>query len=157
LPLAAGVVVLAGCGSVQAPPPVPPHSVAEQTWIANAYRFIELLESRIALTEPGGATVPSARKALSNTSDLYSTLVAYTYFSSCNSELASVGRPSARAERVVGTLIVACGRLEHASTLFHLAVTQNKPSLLVRATRISAGADPLLYRATSELVSLGGR
>ena len=154
--LAAGLLVLAGCGSIKAPPPVPAHSAAERTWMANAYRFIQLLESRITLAGAGGATVRSARKALSDTSDLYSTLVAYTYFGGCNAEIASVGRPSTRAERVVGTLIRRARRLERASRLFHLAVTQKKPLDARAATRLSAGADPLLYRATAELVALGG-
>jgi len=152
-----GACGLAGCGSAQSPPPVvPPHSAAERLWAANASRLIQLLESRIALTAAGGANVRSARAALSDTSDLYTTLVAYTFFSGCNTEIASVGRPSARAERVVATLISACARLEHASTLFHLAVTRKEPQLLVRATHLSATADPLLYRATAELVALRG-
>jgi hypothetical protein len=153
--LALGALVLAGCGSTpSAPPAVPPHSAAERVWVANAYRLIQLLESRIALTAAGGSSVGSARAALSSTSDLYTMLVAYTFFGGCNSEIASIGTPSARAEHVVDTLVSACSRLERASTLFHLAVTRKQPRLLVRATRLSATADPLLYRASEELVAL---
>jgi hypothetical protein len=150
----AGGLALAACGSAQPPPPVPPHSAAERLWVDNAYRFIQLLEARLTLAAAGGSSLPAARKALSNTSDLYSTLVAYTYFGDCNPELASVGRPSARAAPAVRTLIAVCGRLERASNLFHLAVTRSEPKLLLRASRLDRAAAPLLYRASSELAAL---
>jgi hypothetical protein len=153
--LAAGAVGLTACGSAPPPvPPSPPHSAAERHWIDNAYRLVDLLESRVSLTAAGGSSVATARKALTNASSLYTTLVAYTFFGGCNSEIASVGRPSARAAHVVRTLIAACARLERASTLFHLAVTRNRPALLVRATQLSQAAVPLLFRAGSELAAL---
>jgi hypothetical protein len=139
---------------VPAPPPTPPHSVAERHWVDDAYRLIQLLESRVTLAAAGGTSIRSARQALDNASSLYTTLVAYTYFGGCNSEVASVGAPSERGQHVVQTLISACGHLERASALFHLAVTRNQPRLLLRATQLSQAAVPLLVRASSELAAL---
>jgi hypothetical protein len=150
---AAAVSALAACAT--STPALPrAHSAAERQWIDNASRFIGTLDSDVLLSASGGANLASARRALSDQSDLYTMLVAYTLFGGCSPALANVGTPSARVGRVVETLSSACLRLEHASALFEQAVKRNDPHALLVATRIVLNTEPLLYKAKAELSAL---
>jgi hypothetical protein len=150
---AAAVSALAACAT--STPALPrAHSATERQWIDNASRFIGTLDSDVLLSASGGANLASARRALSDQSDLYTMLVAYTLFGGCSPALANVGTPSARVGRVVETLSSACRRLEHASALFEQAVKRNDPHALLVATRIVLNTEPLLYKAKAELSAL---
>lgn len=74
--LAAGT--LAACGGTTAPAPPATHSAAERSWLDNAGRFIETLDSDITLSADGGANLATARRALTDESSIYGMLVAYT-------------------------------------------------------------------------------
>lgn len=141
---------LVACGT-QAEPAPSRHSAAERIWVANAVRFVATVESDILATTVGGANPATARKALASDSDVYSMLVAYSFFGDCNRELANLGTASAAARQVVTLLLRACRRLEHASLLFEQAVSRNEPRTLVAAGRASLVVEPLLARARLRL------
>jgi hypothetical protein len=151
--LLAGTVLagaLVACGTRVEPAPNR-HSTAERIWVANAVRFVATAESDILATTVGGANLATARKALANDSDVYSMLVAYSFFGDCNRELANLGTASADARQIVTLLLQACRRLERASMLFEQAVSRNEPRTLVAAGRASLVAEPLLTQAQLQL------
>jgi hypothetical protein len=149
------VLLAAGCGGhVPAPAQPPAGSVAERQWIDNATRLVAELNADINLSASGGADLATARHAMSDESDIYTMLVAYSLFGDCGRTLAAVGSPSQRTQHVVAIIISACGRLERASTLFQRAMTGNRAEALLAATRTAAGAAPILARASVALARL---
>jgi hypothetical protein len=154
--LAAAVAAsnLAGCGGVTNVPAPRPGSSAERAWLDGAGRFVAELQSDLFLSASGGANLATARRAMHDQNDVYTMLVAYNLFGDCNRELADVGIPARQAGRVVTLIITACGRLEHATTLFQAAMTRESPAALLDATRTAAAAAPLLVAAQSGLAAL---
>jgi hypothetical protein len=146
--------VLAGCGGSTARPSPPAHSPAEREWLDNADRFIGILDSDVLLSTAGGANLATARHALGDESAVYAMTVAYTFFGSCGRSLANAGTPSTRESHLAETLIGACRRLQHASTLFEQAMSRGRAQTLLAATRLVLGASPLLAQAKTELASL---
>jgi hypothetical protein len=152
----AAAALAASSGARSSPPAVPASSPLERQWVDNAARFVEALEAQLVRSAAGGSNLPSARKALDNVSDMYTMLIAYTYFDDCSRSLSNVGVPSRRLAGVVRTLTSACGRLQHASALFGKAVTGENAGLLLEATRLSLATEPLLYRARIALDAFSG-
>ena len=89
-----------------------------------------------------------------NDDDIYTMLVDYTDFGDCNHELGNIGVPAAGSEKIVALIISACGRLEHAASLFQDAMTNNRPVKLLAAARLAAEAAPLLADAQDGLAEL---
>jgi hypothetical protein len=145
---------LAGCGGTT--PAVTPaaHPANERAWLDNARRFVGTLDSDIALSVDGGANLATAKHALTDESDVYAMLVAYTFFGDCRPELTNVGTPGARERAVIRTLLAACGRLQRASTLFQEAMTRHSARALLAATRLTLGTAPSLARARDQLEAL---
>src|SRR6266511_930105 len=71
-------------------------TAGEQRWVAGVDAFANDLLANVELASNGGSDVASARRALRDMSDLYATLVAYTYFDGCSTMLRNVGAPSPR-------------------------------------------------------------
>lgn len=153
--IAAAALLLAACGSSSASPRV--DSAAERQWVANAGSLIGTLESDVLMSTVGGANLATARRALTDDSDVMTMLVAYDLFGDCGRSLANAGTPAPQASGVVQTLIAACSRLERASTLFQEAMTRRVPRPLLAASREVLTAEPLLERADSELAALRSR
>ena len=106
------------------------------------------------LSTAGGANLATARRALTSTSDVYTMLVAYTFFGDCMRELADTGVPSGRAKPVIALLAAACRRLEHAAALFERAMTKKQAGALVAAGTAALTAEPLVARARERLQAL---
>jgi hypothetical protein len=134
--LAAGVVVPARAAGH----PTRLLTADEQRWVTAARAFARDVEERVDLAAAGGSDLASARRALHDTSRLYATLVAYTYFASCSTILRKLGSPSPRLLAIAQPLARACRGFEHASALYAIAVQQNDPSALVAASQASLGA-----------------
>jgi len=146
-------MLLAACGSTAATAP-PARSEPDREWVDNARSFIGTLDSDVLMSTVGGANLASARRALSDESDIYTMLVAYDLFGDCGPAIANLGAPSRRVAQVVQTLISVCGRLENASTLFERAMSRHDAYPLLAASRMVLTATPLLSRASSELAAL---
>jgi hypothetical protein len=146
---------LAACGSItSSPSPPAAHSAAQRTWVESAGRFVAGLQVEILSSQNGGADLASARRAIANENDIYTMLVDYTDFGDCNRELGNIGVPAAGTGKVVALIISACGRLEHAASLFQNAMTYNRPAKLLAATLLAAKAAPLLAEAEDGLAKL---
>jgi hypothetical protein len=94
----------------------------------------------VALASAGGSDLASASRALHDTSHLYATLVAYTYFDSCSTILHNLGIPSLRLMPPARRLARACRAFEQASSLFEAAVQRDEPATLLAASRASLNA-----------------
>jgi hypothetical protein len=108
--------------------------------VGAAQAFTRDLEERVELASAGGSDQASAQRALHDTSRLYATLVAYTYFGRCSAILRNLGAPSPRLLPVDTMLARACGGFEYASSLFTLAVREDDRVALVAASRASLTA-----------------
>jgi hypothetical protein len=150
-PILAAALV-AGCGGSHTPTPAARSSL-ERDWLANARQLVATLEADVLLSADGGANVATARRALSNSSDLYAMVIAYTDFAGCGRVLGSFGRPAPAAEAARAALDAACVRLERAAALFHQAMSGNDVKTLLAATRASLAAEPLLVRTKEALAS----
>jgi len=152
---AAAALLLAGCTTSVASAPAA-RSPSERQWLSNADSFIGTLDSDILMSAAGGANLASARRALHDSSAIYTMLVAYELFGDCGHALANVGVPSARAAPVTRSLSSACARLEEASALFQEAMSRREAPRLLAATRMVLRAVPFLSAASAELAALGG-
>jgi hypothetical protein len=82
-------------------------------------------------------------------------LVAYNVFGACTGEVENFGGPPPRAAKpVLAVITKVCHRLEHATSLFTDAMTNDDPVALLAATRAANGAAPLLAEARSGLARL---
>jgi hypothetical protein len=144
--------LLAGCGGASHAPAPPAGSSLERDWLANARQLVATLQADILLSTSGGANVATARRALSNSSDLYGMAIAYTDFAGCGRVLGGFGRPAPAAEAARAALRAVCTRLERAAALFHEALSRNDATILLAATRASLAAEPLLVRTKEALV-----
>jgi len=134
----AALIGVAGCGASRTAPPV-----VSADWQANAGQVVQQLRADIAAAAVGGTTTHAAAKALHDTSDLYSLLVAYSDLGGCGQMVSSAAAPA----RVGRTLAPACRHLERASALFARATQRSDPAALVRATHEISLAQPSLIRA----------
>ena len=112
----------------------------EQRWVTAATAFTRDVEERVNLAAAGGSDLASARRGLHDTSRLYATLVAYTYFGSCSTILRNLGVPSPRLLAIAQTLARACRGFERASSLFAQAVRHDDAAALVAASQASLAA-----------------
>ena len=151
--LAAGA--LAACGSTSTAPPA--HSAGDRAWANSAGRFVAGLQTEILASQTGGSDLASARRAIANNNDVYTLLVDYTDFGSCNRELGNIGIPAPGSGKAVRLIVSACGRLERASALFQDAMTYNRPAKLVAAARLTAEAEPALAEAENTLAKLSAK
>jgi len=142
------LTALAGCGGTG---PSGPSRPADREWAANADGVIGILERDLALSASGGATLAAARRALADSSNLYTILVAYTDFGGCTHMVGSIGPPLPRFAKVTATLGGVCGSLERASALFTHATQASDPRSLLAATRLALATAPRLARARAEL------
>jgi hypothetical protein len=127
----------------------------EQRWVTAARAFARDVEQRVDLAAAGGSDLASARRALHDTSRLYATLVAYTYFASCSTTLRNLGPPSPRLLPIAQTLARACPSFEHASALYAAAVQHDDPGALVAASQASLAAFLRVVAARTALERLG--
>jgi len=125
--------------------------VLQRYWLANTRQLIATLEAYVLLAANGGANVATARRAISNSSDLYGMVIAYTYFEGCHKLLTSFGPPARADEAAAAPLGSACTKVEEAAAIFRRAMTRNDPRILLSATRAALAAEPLLVRARSAL------
>ena len=133
------VLVLIGCGSSHRRP-VPGE------WPTGAAVVIKQLRGDV-LAVVGADSVPAARHALVDESQLYGLLVAFSDVAGCRHMVSSLGtRPGrfARANRLLGR---ACRPLQRAATLFTRAATRTDPRALVAAVHRADAALALLDRA----------
>jgi len=142
---------LAACGGTSPKPLVAPH---DREWAANLEGVIEQFQRDLDLAAGGGATVPAARRALRDESNLYTILVAYTDFGGCSHMVAAAGATPPRFGRLQRTLATACGLLQQAAALFTRAITNHDPQALVEAGSKTRRALPLLLDAKDELVAV---
>lgn len=153
-PVAAALVAAvglatAGCGVTStAPPPSTP-----ARWAANATGVIVQLRQDVATAATLASTLPEARKALHDESDLFGLLVAYTDLGGCRAMVATAGIPAARLAAAARQLAAACVPLTRAGAQFSRAVAVTNAGMLVAAARSAAAADPLLLRALDRVAS----
>lgn len=139
LPLALACLALAaGCGGRA-------HRAASSTgeWRSNALGVLVQLREDVSLTATGSSTLAEARRALTNDSDLYALLLAYSDLGGCRATVAHAGAPP-ELERVLAR---PCRMLERAAASFTRATTRSDPRALLRAARQAHAAEPLLVRA----------
>ena len=148
LALALVVLLLSGCGSRGGGRG--PEQVAERDWTSGASLLLDGLDD--ALTRVTNAGV--GRLTLRNTSTLYEALLGYTFLGDCEEVLTKLGEPTRRQREVRDELRDACGRLEHASTVFTRAVELDSPRLLASAAREALGTAAQLDRARELLQPL---
>jgi hypothetical protein len=131
-------------------------AAADRLWLFNAVDFVSELQSDLSMSATGGANLATARRAIRDTSDIVTMLVAYNVFGDCTSEVKNFdGGPAPRvAKPVVVVIMEACHRLEHATSLFTDAMTNDDPVALLAATQAANGAAPLLAEARSGLARL---
>jgi hypothetical protein len=155
LAAAATVSAMAGCGSHTTPVVTQQSRAAERLWLFNAIDFVSQLQSDLSMSATGGANLATARRAIRDTSNVVTMLVAYNVFGDCTSEVENFGSPPPRAAKpVVAVITEACHRLEHATSLFTDAMTNDDPVALLAATQAASGAAPLLAEARSGLARL---
>jgi hypothetical protein len=150
----ATVSAMAGCGRPTTPV-VAQSRAAERLWLLNAVDFLGELQSDLAMSAIGGANLATARRAIRDPSDIVPMLVAYDVFGGCTGEVGNFGGPVPHvAEPVVAVLVEVCERLEHATSLFTDAMTNEDPVALLAATRAASSVAPLLTEARSGLARL---
>ena len=142
--------LLAGCGS-SSRTPAPPSPALERAWLENARQLVATLETDVLLSANGGANLATARRALSNSSDVYGMVLAYTDFASCGKLLGSFGPPGPAHAAARTTLGSVCKQVEEAAAIFHQAMSRNDPKILLAATRAALAAESLLVQAKAEL------
>lgn len=144
-------MLVAGCGSTHHAPTAVQRAELQRNWLANARQLIKTLEGDVLLTANGGANVATARRALSNTSDLFGMALAYTDFGGCETVLRSFGLPLPTDKAAFSALLSACVQVESAAALFRHAMVGNDPRILLSATSAALAAEPLLARAKAAL------
>jgi hypothetical protein len=137
-----GLVAVAAALGLAAPTVAAPGrlTAGERRWVEAVDAFATDLRSNVELAANGGGDLASARRALHDDSDLYATLVAYTYFGGCTATLRNVGAPSPRLAPAARALGRACRAFEHASALYARAVRRADPQALVAASSASLEA-----------------
>jgi hypothetical protein len=119
--------------------PAPPPA----QWQANARQVVEQLRADLAAAEIGGTTRAAAAKALTDVSDLYGLLVAYSDLAGCRAMVGATGAP----DGVVAAFGPVCTHLQRAAALFGVAARRDDAAALVRAGREVVLAQPHLVRA----------
>jgi hypothetical protein len=140
------VLVLSGCGGT-AEQQSAPSRAGEREWINGARLLIGGLEEALDSITNAGVGQPT----LESTSALYQALLGYTYLGGCGEVLRNLGEPSRRLRPVRDELATACGRLEHASTVFTRAVQENNAQLLADAAREALGTRGAIEHARAAL------
>jgi hypothetical protein len=150
--VAAAVVAIAcsGCGATSRPHPAPGH---DREWAENAGNLIAQLRGDVVLTWNAGDTLPAARRALRDNSDLYALVLAYTDFGGCGTMVSGLGSPSAKLAPVKTALTTACEHLERASALFTESTKGPDPGVLLAASQQALAASPILYEAGFRLAA----
>jgi hypothetical protein len=139
------VTTLAACGRTSVAP-------VDREWAANAGGVVAQLRADVVAVS-GYDRLAAARTGLTDDSQLYGLLVAYTDFGGCRHMVAAVGvEPPGRAH-VVEVLARVCARLQSADRLFTRAVSRRDAPLLVRATHEAVAAVPLLDAAALALAT----
>ena len=147
--------LLAGCGSGSHSSASSPRPSLERGWLGAARQLVSTLEKDVLLSAYGGANVATARRALSDSSDLYAMVIAYTDFGGCGKVVDSFGHPGPADEASIAAIASACAQLQRAAAIFRRAMVGNSPKILLAATRASLAAEPLLLRAKTALASYG--
>jgi hypothetical protein len=148
VPALVAVLALTGCGATSRPDA---GARPDREWAANAGNLIDQLRGDVVLTWNAGDTLPAARHALSDNSDLYALVLAYTDFGGCRTMVSGLGSPSTKLAPVKTALATACAHLERASTLFTQSTKATDPRALLAASRQALDASPILYRAGFQL------
>jgi hypothetical protein len=135
---AAAAVTLSGvaCGGRSESP-------AERLWRPNATILLRQLQSDIDTLSSLAQTRTAAARALSDTSELFVLIVAYSDLGGCRSMAAATAAPL----RVVASLSRPCGHLERASRLFTRAASQIDARALVQARSEARRAQPQIVEA----------
>jgi hypothetical protein len=107
---------------------------------------IEQLRGDI-LAVVGADRIPAARIALTDESQLYSLLIAFSDVAGCRHMVASLGVRPARFVTANRLLDNACAPLRRAAALFTSATTRSDPRALVAAVRQASSALATLDRA----------
>jgi hypothetical protein len=149
-----GVALVSGCGSSGHPATPAPGTAAGREWVDNAERLVQQLQQDITMSASGGANLATARRVVNDPDTVYLLLVAYGDFGDCTREVAAAGTPAPHSKKAAGLVLAACRPLQRAAALFVHAMQRNDPRALLAATRLSAGAAPILVRALAELDTL---
>jgi hypothetical protein len=119
-------------------------------WEANANGVVKQLRGDVVQISAVDS-VPAARRALHDDSQLYAILIVFSDVGGCSHMVAALGTaPPARAH-AVPQFDAACTHLGRASKLFTRAVTRTSPKVLVNAAHEALASLPPLDRAALEL------
>ena len=140
------VAGLSGCGGPSGPAQVSGAS-ADREWVDNATGVIDQLNGDVSAAEPARPGIAGARRSLSDLSELYGLLVAYTDFGGCTRMVSGIGRAPPQFAVVVHLLGPACARFERAAALFTSAASGHDARALLAASREAKRGQALLYRA----------
>ena len=141
------VLALVGCGAGQERAPA-------SEWPTGAAVVIEQLRGDV-LAVVGADRIPAARIALTDESQLYSLLIAFSDVAGCRHMVASLGVRPARFVTANRLLDNACAPLRRAAALFTSATTRSDPRALVAAARQASSALATLDRARLALARSG--
>src|SRR4051794_17756572 len=130
-------------------------TTSERRWVAGVDAFGNDLLANVQLASNGGSDVVTARHALRDLSDLYATLVAYTYFDGCSTTLRNVGSPGRRLAPAARALERACRGFERASALYEQAVRRSDARALVAASHASLAAYAAFAATRADVDALG--
>ena len=133
------VLALVGCGAGQERAPA-------TEWPTGAAVVIQQLRGDV-LAVVGADRIPAARTALTDESQLYGLLIAFSDVAGCRHMVASLGVRPARFAAANRLLDQACGPLRRAAALFTSATTRSDPRTLVEAVRQAVAALATLDRA----------
>lgn len=133
------LLVVAGCSSGRQQPPA-------SEWPAGAVVVIEQLRGDV-LAVAGADRVAAGRAALTDESQLYGLLVAFSDVAGCGHMVSSLGVRPTRFAAAGRLLARACGPLRQAAALFTRAATRTDPRVLVAAVRQADAALVQLDRA----------
>ena len=101
-------------------------------WQANADGVVSQLRSDVVEISAVDS-VPAARRALHDDSQLYAILIVFSDVGGCNHMVAALGAAPPERARVVPQFDAACAHLGRASKLFTRGVADTKPTVLVAA------------------------
>jgi hypothetical protein len=137
------VLALVGCGTSHRRQPA-------GEWPTGAAVVIKQLRGDI-LAVVGADRVPAARRALTDESQLYGLLIAFSDVAGCRHMVSSLGTRPGQFAPANRLLTRACRPLQRAATLFTRATTRTDPRALVAAVHQAAAALAPLDRATLAL------
>jgi hypothetical protein len=119
-------------------------------WQANADGVVKQLRGDVVEISAVDS-VPAARRALRDDSQLYAILIVFSDVGGCNHMVAALGTAPPARVKAVPQFAAACTHLGRASKLFTRAVARTSPAVLVAAAHEALASLPPLDRAALAL------